>query len=620
MMKRGRSFVNRNTALRLFFAVALLGCGVVAARETEPLAARQAAARVTVNEALQREIYGPYEDRRTLLQEAAQRDPVLLSAKWQQGLVQTPTEGWVTPEEFKLDPKSQRQLVEYKKLRSEAADTVSANLAIANWCAERKMLAQEQAHLSRVVGLAPDHVEAHRRLGHEQVGREWFTAKDAQRQRELEVACSEALAKYREPLKEILRDLQHRSQLRQARGRKKLDELSDPAALPAIEEVLGSAGGESSALAIDKIGQFEGQEPSLALCRFALFAPQEPLRRLAADKLANRDRNDYVPWLLDLLSLPLKSRFVAVALPGGLVNYQHVVIREGRTRRDIAVFNRQHLSEIQAIPEASANGEMPSLDDRMGVEQAAAAAEATDGLKDAARIAGDREIQILQANTSITQVNNHVMALLTKTTDQTYITPDAWWGWWLQEGDRIQVTKYTTVSQQYTSKGMQSAFKFRPTYSRPVSTRSCFAAGTPVWTVDGTVAIEKVQVGDLVLSKNIDSGELCYKPVLETTVRPPSPLVTFEAGEDTFSTSKGHLFWEPGVGWVQARRLHEGTMLHAASGPVRVTSIDVAAPQLTYNLVVSDFNTYFVGEEKVLSHDVTVEEPTNVIVPGLEAR
>ena len=40
-------------------------------------------------------------------------------------------------------------------------------------------------------------------------------------------------------------------------------------------------------------------------------------------------------------------------------------------------------------------------------------------------------------------------------------------------------------------------------------------------------------------------------------------------------------------------------------------------PEQTYNLVVADFNTYFVGPEKILTHDVTERRPTRSIVPGL---
>jgi hypothetical protein len=50
----------------------------------------------------------------------------------------------------------------------------------------------------------------------------------------------------------------------------------------------------------------------------------------------------------------------------------------------------------------------------------------------------------------------------------------------------------------------------------------------------------------------------------------------------------------------------------------QVTSIGDKAE--TYNLVVADFHTYFVGQERVLTHDVTPRRPTDATVPGLRDR
>ena len=57
----------------------------------------------------------------------------------------------------------------------------------------------------------------------------------------------------------------------------------------------------------------------------------------------------------------------------------------------------------------------------------------------------------------------------------------------------------------------------------------CFAAGTLVWTKTGQRPIESLEIGDLVLAQNVDTGELAYKPVIGRTVRPPKRLVTPES-------------------------------------------------------------------------------------------
>lgn len=47
---------------------------------------------------------------------------------------------------------------------------------------------------------------------------------------------------------------------------------------------------------------------------------------------------------------------------------------------------------------------------------------------------------------------------------------------------------------------------------------SCFAAGTMIETADGDRPIEEIQIGDLVLSANPETGEIAYKPVVNTYV------------------------------------------------------------------------------------------------------
>jgi hypothetical protein len=140
-----------------------------------------------------------------------------------------------------------------------------------------------------------------------------------------------------------------------------------------------------------------------------------------------------------------------------------------------------------------------------------------------------------------------------------------------------------------------------------------------VWTAKGPLAIEQIRVGDLVLSQHAETGELAYKPVLRTTVRPSGKLIRIQAAGEELQTSGGHLFWVAGQGWTKSRNIQSGQILHTVSGPAYVSFVESGSEAETYNLVVADFNTYFVGDAKMLSHDNTVRTPTRAIVPGLSA-
>jgi hypothetical protein len=131
------------------------------------------------------------------------------------------------------------------------------------------------------------------------------------------------------------------------------------------------------------------------------------------------------------------------------------------------------------------------------------------------------------------------------------------------------------------------------------------------------VPIEEVQVGDMVLSQDPATGELAYKPVLRTTVRPPEPLVILDVGEDAIWASGGHLFWVPGRGWTRARVLRHSQRLFGATDSKEVFAVSYTGSRETYNLIVADFHTYFAGNGKLLCHDNTLPQPTNNFVPGL---
>ena len=150
---------------------------------------------------------------------------------------------------------------------------------------------------------------------------------------------------------------------------------------------------------------------------------------------------------------------------------------------------------------------------------------------------------------------------------------------------------------------------------------SCFAKGTLVWTKTGQRPIESLELGDLVLAQNVDTGELAYKPVIGRTVRPPSPILKLSLG---WRGAAHHA--RPSV-LGRRRRLADGQGAWAmarfcTASPVqrRVAAVEPAGEEEAYNLVVADFNTYFVGESGVLVHDNTPRRPTRATLPGWSAK
>jgi hypothetical protein len=146
---------------------------------------------------------------------------------------------------------------------------------------------------------------------------------------------------------------------------------------------------------------------------------------------------------------------------------------------------------------------------------------------------------------------------------------------------------------------------------------SCFRAGTLVRSQTGSVPIESIQPGDRVLSQDQNTGELAYRVVLNTTIRPPGKMIRVTAGSEELVTTLGHPFWVNGHGWKMAKELAAGDLLHSLGGSVKIEKVEPIGEEKAYNLVVDDFNTYFVGHAGLLVHDNEFRKPTRAIVPGL---
>ena len=145
---------------------------------------------------------------------------------------------------------------------------------------------------------------------------------------------------------------------------------------------------------------------------------------------------------------------------------------------------------------------------------------------------------------------------------------------------------------------------------------SCFAAGTLVWTDEGPAPIDRLLPGDLVLSIDVDSGELQYRPVIERTMRPRRRLVSLSWRGETVRTTPTHRFWAFSEGWRPAGELKPGDLLRAADGLVAVEASGSAEPEYVYNLIVQGNANYFVGDAAVLVHDFRAAEDFSVRAIG----
>jgi hypothetical protein len=393
-----------------------------------------------------------------------------------------------------------------------------------------------------------------------------------------------------------------------------------------MEEVFTGASDDVALAAVAAVAAIDDHAAAQSLARFAVHWPTEAVRAAAASALAERDHDTFVPQLVSSMYSPVVSRFVSVNLPRGRIGYRHAFVREGQDEQQVMLLDTEY--RRVSLPGGDARQtEQRALDNlgttAMRLERAAAA-----------------------QNRFTTALNERLAWVLkTATGVDLPADPEAWWSWWTEQNEVfVSGTKPVSIVRRTRSVevvdevpnsgdsgngestsggggsgGGATGSGGRGRFVTAGGRMDCLAAGTPVWTAKGPLAIERIRVGDLVLSQHAETGELAYKPVLRTTVRPSGKLIRIQAASEEFQTSGGHLFWVAGQGWTKSRDLQSGQVLHTVAGPAYVSYVESGTEAETYNLVVADFNTYFVGDAKVLSHDNTVRTPTRAIVPGLQS-
>ncbi|WP_310499135.1 polymorphic toxin-type HINT domain-containing protein [Paenibacillus qinlingensis] len=133
----------------------------------------------------------------------------------------------------------------------------------------------------------------------------------------------------------------------------------------------------------------------------------------------------------------------------------------------------------------------------------------------------------------------------------------------------------------------------------------CFTAGTKVLTQDGEKPIEQVQLGDMVLAKNPDTGEMAYKEVDGLFQKEITESWNIYVGDELITTTDEHPFWIHSKGWVVAKDLLVGDLFETSDGSyLAIDKIEVKEQHTTvYNFRVKDFHTYYVSNLKILTHN-----------------
>ncbi|MBC7855770.1 MAG: hypothetical protein IAF94_20265 [Pirellulaceae bacterium] len=564
---------------------------------------------------LQAELAGNSESRQLHLQAALDMEPDYAPANWHLAKARVGEE-WLSVAKAAVAISKTPQYSFYRTKREDLGGSLKRELNLARWCAKEGMHDRAQFHYSRLL----HHPEINESTAKEAIKHldlllldgELRTRAEVEEMQRDTVANDAARTTWEKKFSVWQKWVESPLESKRKLAHEQLHAIDDFHVTPLIESHLLTAGEAWSLELVALLAKFPQPPATTALARAAVLSPTASVRAAALAELKKRKLHDFVPQLVAGLTPQTKSKFLVWIGNDWSVDIRHQAVTEDAQQRLVRLAAEQHLGiPVELVGSDSFHAINPNVPNQFQaringeIMKQRARAQAQAALERLRETEQNVALQNLLAKTSDAQFYE----TLEKTTGQKLPREPAAWGNWWTSYNEISYDKPTAYyTQQYQV----------PLYRPVVVGYSCFIAGTPVYTESGLQSIESIQPGDRVLSQDPNSGELAFKLVQNVTVRPPSKLRKLQVGDCEIVTTLGHPFWVNGSGWKMAKELQPQMSLHTFSGAASIAKVEeLPKPDRAYNLVVADYNTYFVGSANVLVHDNIYRQPTLAKVPGL---
>ncbi len=564
-------------------------------------------------------------ERQRLLNEALAESPDLAAANWHSGKVLVDGT-WLSASEAAAAIAGSSDSIEFVDQRNQALGSPRLELALARWARERNWTDREQLFLQRVVSLGEPRLAASAasRLGLVREGNQYFSAEDLKQYRRDGESLQRLERQWRPQIDAWLNDFQSTRATPREHVIQEIERVRDPQVISLFEAHLSSADDELAAAVVRMLAHIPDRAATLSLARHAIGLPWDGPVDLAVQELKSRSRYEYVPWLLSLLQVPIRTQYRIVTDARGSVRHEHAFMSEDQNARWVHHQQVDAISNLQRVPyllrkQAGVLMPLRQSDPSLSLSDVANQWAMQRQLAEIQETAARRRIantenSVVILNLAIDAANERIDYVLRKSLNEVQLrSPSEWWDWWTdyREVEGSYKPEYSTTDRH--------AYPFMCGDCPQIVgvMPSCFVAGTPVWTETGLRAIEQIEIGDRILSQDVETGELALKLVVNRTIRPASPLLGIQVGAKEVVATKGHLFWVDGRGWKMAKFLEPDEQLHSLRGGILISELQLRGEAEAYNLIVADFHSYFVGEEGLLVHDTSMAEPTRAITPGL---
>ena len=524
---------------------------------------------------------------------------------------------------------------------------------VARWCSKNHLASQARYHWSKVLEFDSNNREALEGARMVRVNQQIVKPEEAKKIADDEAQARAAREKFFPEIKRFVENYLTVSGKRRDKLLEKILAIHDPAAIPSFREVARRYAGKPEEENVVKVfveflGGIDHPVSTDVLTAMAIENENPEIRTAAAKCLQGRDLTDFVPGVMQRFRNPeqMAVRLNQDARTGDVllaIQYKRddhevdevrtdVIRFQGQLSRDGARRPRANDSQSNqwvstAAPVGSPSNPFVAPLENVTVFGDLSGATSQRMLNSLVWLrAQTRAAEAQRANETSRSTgeltNSRCAELLEIVTGKSLgKTPNAWSSWWKEYNDlHYPEKKALLVSSRYGLSNVTLSTISPNLGTSGSRAAECFAKGTPVWTRRGVVGIETIRVGDEVLSQDVDTGELGYKLVTRTTIRPKGPMTKLDLGSQSIVSTRGHRYWKNGDGWRMAKHLTTGDSLSGLGGIYTVRQTEEGKAQEAYNLVVEDFHTYFVGTPGILVHDVGAPRGTSAVTPGLSVQ
>jgi RHS repeat-associated protein len=133
----------------------------------------------------------------------------------------------------------------------------------------------------------------------------------------------------------------------------------------------------------------------------------------------------------------------------------------------------------------------------------------------------------------------------------------------------------------------------------------CFRAGTFVCSTNGFVPIEKIKVGDTVLSYNLAKSMIEPNKVEKVFKRKAQEIFELITSNQKLFVTAQHPFYVVGKGWIEVKDLQQGDMLKTKNdvNEQLLNIVVLKHVEIVYNIEVEGNHNYFITNSAILVHN-----------------